>query len=83
MIRTSLWAHGPLRHNPRMNAWLESQKVRVLIPLVGAAFFTFVSLTSLVAMMTGTLHHYYWRPLVFGTCLVTLGSVTGIKTRRK
>lgn len=27
-------------------------------------------------------HHYYWREMVFGTTLITLASVTGIKGRR-
>jgi hypothetical protein len=66
-----------------MNAWLGSLKLRVLIPLVGIATYTAVSLGALLAILVGAASHYYWRDLVFGSCLVTLASVTGIKTRQR
>ena len=66
-----------------MNAWLGAQRVRVLIPLVWTSLFAVVSLSCLIAIMAGVVHHFYWRELVFGTCLVTLSTVTGIKTRQK
>jgi hypothetical protein len=64
-----------------VNAWLESQKVRVLIPLVGASLFALGTLGSLMAVGIGASHHVFWRELIFGTCLLTLGTVTGIKGR--
>jgi hypothetical protein len=66
-----------------MNAWLGSQRVRVLIPLVWAGFFSFASLCGLIAMATGVTPYFPWRQLVFGTCLITLSVVTGLKTRKK
>ena len=66
-----------------MNAWLGSLKLRVLIPLVWASLFAVVSLTGLIALATGLTPYIYWRGVIFGTCVVTMGAVTGIKTRRR
>ena len=66
-----------------MKAWLGSQKVRVLMPLVWASVFAFMSLTGLIAVMTGITPYIPWRSVVFGTALVTLGVVTGLKWRQK
>jgi hypothetical protein len=66
-----------------MNAWLESQKVRVLIPLVWATIFALVTLGSLIAVMIGVMLYIPWRQVIFGTVLVTLGTVTGIKGRKR
>ena len=66
-----------------MKAWLGSQKVRVLVPLVWASIFAFMSFTGLIAVMTGITPYIPWRSVVFGTALVTLGVVTGLKWRQK
>ena len=68
-----------------MNAWLESRKVRVLIPLVWVVTMAAATLGGVVySAVTGPAvqHHYHWREMVFGTTLFTLASVTGIKGRR-
>jgi hypothetical protein len=67
-----------------MNAWLESQKVRVLIPLVWVCVFAAASFGELIAMMAGLGgDHFAWRVVFFGTSLMTLAFVTGIKGRRR
>ena len=66
-----------------MNAWLESQKLRVLIPLVWASLFATVTLGSLFAVLIGLVPYVYWRGMIFGTCLLTLVAVTGLKGRQK
>ena len=69
--------------NARMDAWLGPLKLRVLLPLVWVGTYAVVSLGALIAMLTGVAPHYDWRMLVFGSCCVTLGTVTGIKTRHR
>jgi len=66
-----------------MKAWLGSQKVRVLIPLVWVSVFAVVSFTGLIAVMTGITPYIPWRSVIFGTGIVTLGAVTGLKSRQK
>ena len=66
-----------------MNAWLESRKLRVLIPLVWASLFAVASLGCLVAAMTGFAPHFYWRGVFFGSFMGTFASVTGIKGRQQ
>ena len=66
-----------------MNAWLDSLKLRILLPLVAVTMYAAVSFGALVAILLGAASHYHWRELVFGTVLMTLGTVTGIKTRQR
>ena len=69
-----------------MNAWLETRRLRVLIPLVWVATVAAAALGAGIyyafAAGQAAQHHYYWREMVFGTTLITLASVTGIKGRR-
>jgi len=70
-----------------VNAWLESRKVRVLIPLVWVVTMGAATLGGVVyhafAAGPAVQLHYHWRDMVFGTTLFTLASVTGIKGRRR
>jgi len=66
-----------------MNAWLALQKVRVLIPLVWVSVFAAATLGNLMVIAAGASHHFYWREMLFGSCLVMLTGVTGIKGRQK
>ena len=66
-----------------MNAWLALQRVRVLIPLVWVSVFAAATLGNLMTIAVGASHHYYWREMLFGSCLVTLTTVTGLKGRRQ
>lgn len=66
-----------------MNKWLSAQRVRVLVPLIGTATFaaTLLGVLAYRLAFAGP-HHSYWREQVFGTVLITLGAVTGLKHRR-
>ena len=57
--------------------------MRVLVPLVWASIFAFMSFTGLIAVMTGITPYIPWRSVVFGTAVVTLSVVTGLKWRQK
>jgi len=57
--------------------------VRVLIPLIGASLFAAALVGSLMAEAAGAAHHVYWRQILFGSCLLTLSAVTGLKYRQK
>jgi hypothetical protein len=77
---------GLLRQNPRVNNWLRARRVRVLLPLVWASSFAAALLGGLVysAAVAGSVSHPFpWRELFFGSVLVTLAAVTGIKTRHQ
>lgn len=69
-----------------MNNWLRAQRVRILVPLIGLATFAAAMLSGLLYGLafagSSAAHHYYWRELLFGSVLVTLGAVTGIKFRQ-
>lgn len=68
-----------------MNKWLSAQRVRILVPLIGAVTFGAALLGAVIYHLAfaGATHHYYWRPLLFGSALVTLAAVTGIKYRHQ
>lgn len=70
-----------------MNNWLRAQRVRVLLPLVWASSFTAAVLGGLLYSLavagSAQPHRFPWRELFFGSVLVTLAAVTGIKTRRQ
>lgn len=66
-----------------MNAWLSAQRVRVLIPLVWLLSFSGALFGSLTVFAIGAAHHVYWRQIIFGSCVVMLGTVTGIKARQR
>ena len=57
--------------------------MRVLIPLIGVSVFAAALLGSLMVVFAGAAHHIYWRPMFFGSCLITLSTVTGLKYRQK
>jgi hypothetical protein len=66
-----------------VNKWLSAQRVRVLVPLIGAATFAATLLGALAyRLAVAGPHHSYWREQVFGTVLITLGTVTGLKHRQ-
>jgi hypothetical protein len=65
-----------------MSTLLRSQKVRVLVPLVGVSTFAAASFGNLLTMAFGLSHHFFWREMVFGSCLITLTAVTGLKGRQ-
>ncbi len=54
----------------------------MLLPLVAITLYATTSLSMLLAMALGVASHYEWRYVVFSTVVVTLGTVTGIKTRQ-
>lgn len=70
-----------LRHNPRVNNWLQARRVRILLPLVWAPSFATALLVSLAFVASP--HRLPWRELFFGSVLFTLAAVTGIKTRNQ
>lgn len=55
----------------------------MLIPLVWVSVFAAATLGNLMTIAVGASHHYYWREMLFGSCLVTLTTVTGLKGRRQ
>ena len=57
----------------------------MLIPLVWVSVFAAGMLGDLcyTVFFAGASHHFYWRETLFGSCLVTLATVTGIKGRRQ
>ena len=68
-----------------MKTWLRARRVRVLLPLVWVSSFAAALLLGavydLVVAGSASQHHFYWRELFFGSVLVTLGAVTGLKIR--
>lgn len=68
-----------------MNKWLSAQRVRILFPLIGVATFASTMLGALFYNLAfaGPAHHYYWRELLFGSVVITLGTVTGLKFRHQ
>jgi hypothetical protein len=77
--------NGRVRHNPGVTRWLRALRIRVLLPLVGSATFAAAVLCalaySLCADGSPAVLHAHWRELLYGSVLVTLGAVTGIKVR--
>ena len=57
--------------------------MRVLIPLIWLCAFVSALAGNMVTATIDGSHHIYWRQMIFGSCLVMLASVTGIKTRRR
>ena len=66
-----------------MNAWLGSQRLRVLIPTVWLLSFAGGLFGSMTGIAIGASHHIYWRQIIFGSCVAMLAAVTAIKARQR
>jgi hypothetical protein len=70
-----------------VNNWLGAQRLRILVPLIGLVSLAAAAMGGLAYDLafagSSSAHHFHWRELLFGSVLVTLGSVTGIKVRHQ